>query len=195
MQPALQYSSPFLLTMGVYILDPNSTKTIVTANHVRATQNAGSKMAVVMPDVAKKARDWTAAADAIDTGGALVSMYHQLGLFCHPSKVAQTQETAKAIWRARGFELNADVYKHRQAADQGSNMNDVSLSYAQRANMNLLLLLREAAMRDLGGAVCSFAISKQELSALTSRGPDEIPHRCRRSWIAGRTAARSFHRN
>jgi hypothetical protein len=53
-------------------------------------------------------------------------------------------------------------------------MNDVSLSYAQRANMNLLLLLREAAMRDLGGAVCSFAISKQELSALTSRAPDEI---------------------
>jgi conjugal transfer ATP-binding protein TraC len=115
MQPALQYSSPFLLTMGVYILEPNSTKTVVTANHVRATQNAGSKMAVVMPDVAKKARDWSAAADAIDTGGALVSMYHQLGLFCHPAKVAQTQETAKAIWRARGFELNADVYKHRQA--------------------------------------------------------------------------------
>ncbi len=42
-------------------------------------------------------------------------MYHQLGLFCHPSKVAQVQETAKAIWRARGFELNADVYMHRQA--------------------------------------------------------------------------------
>ena len=27
----------------------------------------------------------------------------------------QAQETAKAIWRARGFELNADVYMHRQA--------------------------------------------------------------------------------
>jgi conjugal transfer ATP-binding protein TraC len=78
--------SPFLLTMGVHILDPNATRTTVTANHVRATQNAGSKMAVVMPDVGKKARDWSAAADAIDTGGALVSMYHQLGLFCHPPR-------------------------------------------------------------------------------------------------------------
>ena len=33
--------------------------------------------------------------------GALVSMYHQLGLFCHPAKVAQTQETAKASFHGR----------------------------------------------------------------------------------------------
>jgi conjugal transfer ATP-binding protein TraC len=115
MQPALQYNVPFLLTMGVQVLDPNSTRNAVTANHVRATQNAGSKMAVVMPDVGKKARDWTAAADVIDAGGALVSMYHQLGLFCPPDRAVPAQETAKAIWRARGFELNADVYQHRQA--------------------------------------------------------------------------------
>ena len=115
MQPALQYNAPFLLTMGVQVLDPNSTRNTVTANHVRATQNAGSKMASVMPDVKKKAEDWTAAADVIDAGGALVSMYHQLGIFCPPERSVPAQETAKAIWRARGFELNADVYKHRQA--------------------------------------------------------------------------------
>jgi conjugal transfer ATP-binding protein TraC len=115
MQPALQYSAPFLLTMGARVLDPNATRTAVTANHVRATQNAGSKMAIVMPDVGKKARDWTAAADAIDAGGALVSLYHQLAVFSEPHQSVQTQETAKAIWRARGFELNADVYMHRQA--------------------------------------------------------------------------------
>jgi conjugal transfer ATP-binding protein TraC len=115
MQPALQYNAPFLLTMGVHILDPNATKTVVTANHVRATQNAQSKMAVVMPDVGKKLKDWNAAADAIDVGGALVSMYHQLAIFTPPDKAVAVEETAKAIWRARGFELNADVYMHRQA--------------------------------------------------------------------------------
>ena len=115
MQPALQYNAPFLLTMGVHVLDPNATRNTVTANHVRATQNAGSKMAVVMPDVGKKARDWTAAADVIDAGGAIVSLYHQLALFTQPDRAVQAQETAKAIWRARGFELNADVYMHRQA--------------------------------------------------------------------------------
>ena len=115
MQPALQYNCPFLLTMGVHLLDTNGTRTAVTANHMRATQNAGSKLANVMPDVDKKARDWSAAAEVIDTGGTLVSLYHQLALFVHPSKAVQAQEAAKAIWRARGFELNPDAFQHRQA--------------------------------------------------------------------------------
>ncbi len=115
MQPALQYSAPFLLTLGVQILDPNATKSVVTANHVRATQNAKSKMADVMPDVRKKLDDWTAAADAIDTGGNLVSMYHQLAIFSTPKKAAAAHEAASAIWRSRGFQLNADAYMHRQA--------------------------------------------------------------------------------
>ena len=115
MQPALQYSAPFLLTMGVHVLDPNVMKSVVTANHVRATQNAKSKMADVMPDVGKKLQDWTAAANAIDVGSSLVSLYHQLAIFSAPGKAASAQETANAIWRGRGFQLNADVYMHRQA--------------------------------------------------------------------------------
>jgi conjugal transfer ATP-binding protein TraC len=115
MQPALQYSAPFLLTLGVQVLDPNVTKSVVTANHVRATQNAKSKMADVMPDVNKKLQDWTAAADAIDTGGSLVSLYHQLALFTAPNKAVAAHEAANAIWRGRGFQLNADAYMHRQA--------------------------------------------------------------------------------
>ena len=115
MQPALQYSAPFLITLGVHILDPNATKSVVTANHVRATQNAKSKMADVMPDVRKKLDDWSAAANAIDTGGSLVSLYHQLAIFTHPDKSASAHEAANAIWRARGFQLNSDAYMHRQA--------------------------------------------------------------------------------
>jgi len=115
MQPALQYSAPFLITLGVYTLDPNATRTTVMANHVRATQNAKSKMADVMPDVKKKLEDWSAAANAIDTGGSLVSLYHQLAIFTHPSQAASAHEAANAIWRARGFQLNADAYMHRQA--------------------------------------------------------------------------------
>ncbi|MDR3368937.1 type IV secretion system protein TraC [Rhodoferax sp.] len=115
MQPALQYSAPFLLTMGVHVLDPNVTKSVVTANVVRATQNAKSKMADVMPDVNKKLQDWSAAADAIDTGGSLLSLYHQLAIFSPQAKAVSAHETANAIWRGRGFQLNADAYMHRQA--------------------------------------------------------------------------------
>jgi len=115
MQPALQYNAPFLLTMGIHILDPIETKSAVTANNFRATQNAGSKMANVMPDVEKKQRDWKVAADAYDHGSALVSMYHQLAIFTTPDRAASACEMARAIWRARGFELNADIFMHRQA--------------------------------------------------------------------------------
>ena len=115
MQGALQYPSPFLLTMGVHVLDPNTTRTQVTANHIRATQNAESKMAKVMPDTNKKAEDWTAAANVIDSGGSLVTMYHQLALLCEPRRAVQVSESAKAIWRSAGFELNADTYMQRQA--------------------------------------------------------------------------------
>jgi conjugal transfer ATP-binding protein TraC len=115
MQPALQYNAPFLITLGVHILDPNTTKSVITANHVRATQNAKSKLADVMPDVRKKLDDWSAAANAIDTGGSLVSLYHQLAIFTAPEKAAVAHEAANAIWRARGFQLNADAYMHRQA--------------------------------------------------------------------------------
>ncbi len=115
MQPALQYSCPFLITMGVQILDPTAMRTIVTANHVRATQNAKSKMAEVMPDVPKKLEDWKAAADTLDQGGQIVSLYHQLAIFTRPSEATTAEENAKVIWRGRGFELNNDTYMHRQA--------------------------------------------------------------------------------
>lgn len=115
MQPALQYTAPFLITLGVQVLDPNATKATVTANHLRATQNAKSKMADVMPDVRKKLDDWAAAAEAIDTGGSLVSMYMQLAIFTSPQRATAAHEAANAIWRARGFQLNADAYMHRQA--------------------------------------------------------------------------------
>lgn len=115
MQPPLQYSAPFLLTMGVHILDHAEARGAITANHFRANQNADSKLAAIMPDVEQKRQDWKAAADAIDAGGRMVSMYHQLALFTSPANAASAVEAARALWRARGFELNADVFKQRQA--------------------------------------------------------------------------------
>ena len=115
MQPPLQYSAPFLLTMGVHILDHAETRSAIASNHFRANQNAGSKLADIMPDVEQKREDWKAAASAADAGGRLVSMYHQLAIFTSPDEAPQACETARAIWRASGFELNADVFKQRQA--------------------------------------------------------------------------------
>lgn len=115
MAPALQYPTPFLFTMGVFLLDANATRATVQANHMRSVQNAGTQLAKVMPDVGKKVEDWAAVAEAVDAGGTLVSMYHELALFSPPRLAVQAEEAAKAVFRARGFELNADVYMHRQS--------------------------------------------------------------------------------
>lgn len=115
MQPALQYRSPFMLTMGVKILDHVKSKTTVATNNFRATQNAESKMAKIMPDVDKKRKDWQAAADTADSGGTLVEMYHQLAIFTKPENATECVESALSLWRSRNFELNADVYMNRQA--------------------------------------------------------------------------------
>jgi hypothetical protein len=49
-----------------------------------------------------------------------------------------------------------------------------SLSQVQRANLNLLLLMRDAAMRDMGDAVCSFGLARPDFAAIMSRAPDEL---------------------
>ena len=51
---ALQYPCPFLLTLGVEILDPETMRAAVYANQTRATQNAESPMAKLLPDIPKK---------------------------------------------------------------------------------------------------------------------------------------------
>lgn len=135
MQPALQYSVPFMITMGIQTLDPSSMRQSVSANHIRAQQNADSKLARVMPDTSKKLQDWRMAADQIDVGGALVGMYHQLALFASPSKMVQAEETAKAVWRARGFELNQDVHMHRQALLASLPMTGSKEFFADLAKM------------------------------------------------------------
>ncbi len=137
MQPELHYHCPFLLTLGVHILDPHQSKAVVTGNHVRATQNARSKMAQVMPDVSKKLQDWSAAAQALDSGGNLVSLYHQLALFCRPEQATAASETAQAIWRSRGFALNADTYLQRQAL-----LASLPMSLSPRLHKDLLKMRR-----------------------------------------------------
>lgn len=50
----------------------------------------------------------------------------------------------------------------------------LSLSHAQRANLNYLLLLRDAALLDLSGAICSFGVGKRQIAGIANLAPDEI---------------------
>lgn len=53
-------------------------------------------------------------------------------------------------------------------------MDVVSLTQVQRANLNVLLLMRDSALRDMGGAVCSFGLERRDLDAIVNRAPDEL---------------------
>ena len=122
MQSALQYACPFLITMGVEILDPIAMKSVVTANHVRATQNAESSMAKIMPDVAKKLQDWSVAAQTLDQGGQIVSMYHQLALFTHAGarhrrRGNRARDLALARLRAQQRRVHAPAVAAGEPAD------------------------------------------------------------------------------
>ena len=88
-------------------------------------QNAGSKMAVVMPIMGKKARDWTAAADVIDAGGIIVKPVLQLALFT-PSPPGRFDPGRRQGNLARTGFRNADVYMHRRGPDREPADDDVA---------------------------------------------------------------------
>ena len=122
MQSALQYACPFLITMGVEILDPTAMRTIVTANHVRATQNAESTMAKIMPDVAKKLQDWKAAADPRPGRPDRESVPPARALHHGQSEATTAEENAKVDLalprlRAQQRRLHAPAVAHGEPAD------------------------------------------------------------------------------
>ena len=114
-QTTLGYPCPFLITLGVRTLDYDSTRHAVTLRSARATQNAGSQMARFQPDLAEKKRDWDLAQRSFDSGGALVHLYHQLLVFSRRDEHVRAEHAARAVWRARGFELMPDTYMQVQA--------------------------------------------------------------------------------
>lgn len=111
----LSYPCPFLLTLGVEILeyDVEHNKTILRA--ARATQGAESPMAKFQPEMIDKKLDWDIALDAFDDGKGTVKLYHQLLLFTNRENLPKCEQAAKAIWREANFDIAADKMMQKQA--------------------------------------------------------------------------------
>lgn len=114
-QAALQYTCPFVITLGVHILDYEKTKAMAQMKSARATTNAGSPMAHFLPEIAEKKADWDIVMKSLGEGNNMVSLYHQLMLIAPPNRIAQAEAAAKSIWRARSFEITNDIYMQLQA--------------------------------------------------------------------------------
>jgi conjugal transfer ATP-binding protein TraC len=108
-QATLQYPCPFLLTLGVHVLDPESTRSWAYLKAARATTNATSAMARFLPDMLERKADWDIVLKALDHGQQLVSLHQQLALFAPPAEMTRAEQAARSVFRARGFELSRDT--------------------------------------------------------------------------------------
>lgn len=104
-QGQLGYPCPFVITMGAHILDQASNKSVAQIKGARATTNATSPMARFMPEYQDKKRDWDIVNKSYNDGMGEVDMYHQVLLMAPPKEIDSAENSARAIWRARGFEL------------------------------------------------------------------------------------------
>ena len=109
-QATLHYNCPFVLTLGIHVLDYEKTKAAAQMKSARATTNSTSDMARFLPDLQEKKKDWDIVMKALDEGNNMVAIFHQLMLIAPPEKMSQAEQAAKAIWRARSFEINTDHY-------------------------------------------------------------------------------------
>lgn len=114
-QGTLQYPCPFMLTLGVHVLDAEATRHWAFMKAARATTNAGSYMARFLPDLQERKADWGIVLKAMDDGQQLVDLIPQVTLFAPPADLTRAEQSARAIFRARGFELTTDTLMMSQA--------------------------------------------------------------------------------
>ena len=108
-QATLQYPCPFMITLGVHVLDAEATRNWAYLKAARATTNATSYMARFLPDMQERKADWDIVLKALDDGQQLVDLQHQVVLFAAPEAMARAEQAARSIFRARGFELSRDT--------------------------------------------------------------------------------------
>lgn len=110
MQPAIGYTSPFMITIGISTLDFEETRAATQMKAARATQKADSPMAKFMPELQDIKYDWDIAQRSFDEGKGTVRMYHQLILWAAPEDMARAEQSAQAVWRSRQFEIVEDTF-------------------------------------------------------------------------------------
>ena len=108
-QATLQYPCPFMITLGVHVLDPEATRNWAYLKAARATTNATSYMARFLPDMQERKADWDIVLKAMDDGQQLVDLHHQVALFAPMRDMARAEQSARSVFRARGFELSRDT--------------------------------------------------------------------------------------
>ena len=111
----LIYLGPFVLSMCLHMIDQERARTLVTLKSTRATTNASSVMARLMPSYYRRQQnDWQICSDVLDGGGGMILLSHQVLIQAPLGEMAVAEERARAIWRTRNFTLASCEYLQLQ---------------------------------------------------------------------------------
>lgn len=110
-RPNLRYRGPYLITLGMQALDQEEARMLVSLKSARAVSNANSAMAWLMPGhYRRQHQDWRTCAEVIDNGGQMVLMSHQVLVQSSLADLPEAVESARSVWRSRGFTLSRCEY-------------------------------------------------------------------------------------
>jgi conjugal transfer ATP-binding protein TraC len=115
LQAALNYATPFVVTLGVIVQDFNTQRNVTQMTAARATQKFESPMSRFMPELKDRKDDWDIAQRAFDAGVGSVKLYHQILLYSRPEHAKRAVTAAQAVWRAKRFVIAEDTYMQLQA--------------------------------------------------------------------------------
>lgn len=102
----LQYPCPFVITGGIYTLDPTEANNAATLKSVRASSNAKSKMAEYQPGLAEQDKDWKIVVHQMGKGATLAEMYHLLLLYAPAHDLNRCAQVARNVWRSERFHID-----------------------------------------------------------------------------------------
>lgn len=101
----LQYPCPFIISGGVFTLDPTAVEGKAQLKSARSKQNAKSKMAEYQPELESQKQDWDVVMHQLNQGGTMCEMYHTLMLFSPVADMNKAAQVAINIWRSERFLL------------------------------------------------------------------------------------------
>lgn len=99
----LQYPCPFIISGGVYTLDPLAVENKAALKSARAKQNAKSKMAEFQPELESQRHDWEVVMQQLNQGGTMCELYHTLVLFAPRKTINKATQIAVNVWRSERF--------------------------------------------------------------------------------------------
>lgn len=101
----LQYPCPFLISSGMFTLNPVEVDAKAQLKAARTKLNAKSKMAEFQPELAMQADDWNIVIQQLNAGGTMTELYHTLVLFAPKKVMNRAAQVALNIWRSERFTI------------------------------------------------------------------------------------------